>query len=176
MVGTESDWLRVAELPVVSGRILFVDVSFVPHEEEGLTVLLEPTVYCVEAKVVDYGADRRVGRLRILAPNAGRPVGGARLGRTWTDTGKTGVCDLVVFGEAWGPDEDVSYRRIAPTVEAPTPFGVAVLNESTGAVMPFVESGFGDGEYPVQELLNATDRRRIGAEVVFIRQGRNYPF
>lgn len=42
--------------------------------------------------------------------------------------------------------------------------------------MPFVESGFGDGEFPVRELLSKPNRERIGFEVTFIRPKTCYPF
>ena len=46
---------------------------------------------------------------------------------------------------------------------------VAMAPFSSGAVpvpMPFVQSGFGDGAFPIYEILR--DSARVGAEVVFI--------
>jgi hypothetical protein len=49
-----------------------------------------------------------------------------------------------------------------------------VLDEKTGAVMPFVSSGFGDATFPIHELLS--DGFRVGFEVTFIKPGTAYPF
>jgi hypothetical protein len=40
--------------------------------------------------------------------------------------------------------------------------------------MPFATSGFGDGLYPVYELV--ADGDRVGVEVEFIAAGAPYPF
>jgi hypothetical protein len=174
--GTESGWLRVGELPVTSGEVLIIDVSFVPRQEEGLVVNVPPGAYRVDATLMDYGADRRVSRLRLVREGAGIVDLGSRLGRTWIDTGRTGICDLQVFRDAWGDDDQRSYRRISDKIEGRIPYGVAVLDEATRAVLPFVESGFGDGEYPVRELLEASGGSRVGLEVLFIRSSKIYPF
>jgi hypothetical protein len=50
---------------------------------------------------------------------------------------------------------------------------VAALD--SGAVMPFVASGFGDGEYPVVELLDSSHGSRVGAEITFLRSSTPYP-
>lgn len=173
--GEETDWLRLTQLPLPSGMLLVIDVSFVPRESDGLVVELLPGVYSVDAKVAEYGIDRRVGRLRV-SRGVDEYIYGRLLGRTWTDCGRTTVCDIEVIKDAWGDDDESAYARIADTVEGASPFGVAILDAPRGAVLPFAESGFGDGEYPVRELVTTAGGHRIGIEVMFIRPGRRYPF
>ena len=45
-------------------------------------------------------------------------------------------------------------------------FGVIQLGGDERAIMPLAVSGFGDGGYPIHELL--LDGRRVGVEIVFI--------
>jgi hypothetical protein len=159
-------------LLTIGGRVLIADASFIPDEDQGIVVNVPAGTYTVRFAVLDYGADWRVSRLLIGADPGLRR--GAMIGRTWTDTGKTAICDPDVLGPAWGSDWEASYARIAPALEGDEPIGVAEFDVALGAVIPFVESGFGDGEYPVRELVTSTEER-MGVEVQFIPPQRRYP-
>jgi len=172
-LGTESRWLHFCDLDLRSGRLLVIDPSFAPYEQDGLLVDLPVTRYTVSAKVLDYGTEKRVSRLQVVTRLAEATLG-PEIGKTWSDTARTGVCDYQLYKEAWGDDER-GWQIVGPTLEELSS-GVAVLDEAAGAILPFLESGFGDGEFPVFELLDGHSNSRVGIEVQFIAQGEPYPF
>ncbi|HXR03384.1 MAG TPA: hypothetical protein VN836_01600 [Verrucomicrobiae bacterium] len=171
--GRESDWLEFCDLTVRGSKVQVVDASYVPDEREGCMVTLAPGSYHVEVKATAYGGDVRISRLRLVRHGVSPSIG-AVLGETGTDTANIGVCDHEVFARAWGGDNDASWEIISPAIEEADTHGIAVLDETAGAVMPFVRSGFGDGTFPVHELV--ADGSRAGFEVVFIRGDEPYPF
>ena len=171
--GEESGWIDLCELKLSGANILIVDTQFIPSEKEGLLVKLGPGPYLVQGKVLNYGGDRRVSGLRVFRTGT-IPVMGEKIGETWTDTARTGICDFEAFSKAWGNDDDAAYGIIEPFLDKGDNVGVAVLDESGGAIMPFVHSGFGDGTFPVLELLE--DGKRMGFEIEFIADGTKYPF
>jgi hypothetical protein len=172
-LGTQSEWLDFCEIGLSGLRFLVVDASFVPSAEDGLLIEAPPGQYEVQAKCIDYGGDVRVSRLRVSLKGKQYRLG-PELGKTWTDTATTGLCDYEVFSRAWGDDDDASYEKISGTNEESGNCGIAVLDAGTGALMPFVSSGFGDGSYQVFELLDGP--QRVGFEVEFIPEHSPYPF
>ncbi len=54
------------------------------------------------------------------------------------------------------------------------PYAVARLGRESDTTMLIVESGFGDGTFPVYELRRGSER--VGIETVFINPGEPYPF
>lgn len=171
--GQQTDWLDFCELVLKGSKVLCADAQFAPSADDGVLVELSSGKYLVQAKCVDYGGDKRVSRLRILREHV-VPALGAQLGETWTDTARTGVCDFAVFTNAWGTDNDASFEKISPAFNTSEPFGIAILDKTSGAVLPFVDSGFGDGTFPVFELV--VDEKRVGLEIEFIAPGTAYPF
>jgi TPR repeat protein len=172
-IGEPTDWLDFCELELKGTNILIVDAHLVPSKEDGLLVALTPGKYVVQGKAINYSGDRRAARLRVFQ-KATSPELGAKIGKTWTDTATTGICDFETFSTAWGNDSAASYQILAPFFESEDDIGVAVFDASFGAVMPVVHSGFGDGKFPVFELLK--DDHRVGFEIEFIAEGKAYPF
>jgi hypothetical protein len=153
---------------------MVIDPSFAPFERHGLLIDLPVGEYEVVAKVMDYVTEKRVSRLRVLRVSSEPQVGG-EIGKTWSDTARIGACDYEAYKRAWGDDDDRAWTIVGPTLEQ-DPTGVAVLDQDSGAILPFVESGFGDGEFPVFELRDPTAGVRVGIEVEFIPEGTAYPF
>ena len=60
--GSESAWINHGSLQFGDGRLLIVDLDFLPSESEGLVVELPPGLYEVSGRVMDYRGDRRVVR------------------------------------------------------------------------------------------------------------------
>lgn len=171
--GQESDWLPFCTLELGGAEFLVVDASYAPDRDEGITIKAPPGSYELQVKVVHYGRDRRVSRLRAaLRGSAPRP--GRKLGEVRSDTGRTGVCDFRVFSRAWGQDDEASYQTLSAAFRGAPPFGIAALDKARGPFMPFVASGFGDGTFPVFALLEG--KRRVGFEIEFIRPDATYPF
>lgn len=171
-IGRETDWLELfAEFPV-TGNVLIADASYIPTATDGLSVALPVGTYRVLLTVLDYREDWRVARLRLTTSEQARR--GPLIGRTWTDVGRTAICDLLTLAPKWGTDNEASYAKVATWFESGAPFGVALFGESDPLPIPFVDSGFGDGEYPVTSLVD-DQGRRIGFEVRFLSARRRYP-
>src|SRR5688572_6174336 len=111
--GTQSDWLDFCDVMLIGPKVLVVDANFVPSADDGLVIELPSGRYHVQVRAIDYGGDKRVSRLRTLLEGC-VPSVGARLGETWTDTALTGICDLEIFSNAWGSDDEVSFEKIQP--------------------------------------------------------------
>jgi hypothetical protein len=84
------------------------------------------------------------------------------------------VCDPEVFSAAWrdyrgdeGNDEECY-------VSGEEKYRAFALDEQNRAVMALARSGFGDGCYPIYELVSRS--RRVGVEVVFVKEKEPYPF
>jgi len=173
--GSETDWLPFCKLTSRGTQLLVIDADFAPYAQHGLLVDLAPGEYEIKARVIDYGTDKRISRLRLVMGNR-TPSTGHQLGTTWTDTGKTGVCDYIAYRDAWGDDDEVSWGIVGPTLEQAGTHGIALLNPASGTVLPFVTSGFGDGNFSVHELIDSATNVRIGVEVEFIASDTPYPF
>ncbi|MES1180595.1 MAG: tetratricopeptide repeat protein, partial [Verrucomicrobiota bacterium] len=171
--GEQTDWLDFCELELKGANFLIVDAQFVPSEKDGLLVALSPAKYSVQGKAINYGGDRRVSRLRVFQNGSNLRLGD-EIGKTWTDTANTGICDFETFSKAWGNDDDASYKIIEPFFESLNDVGIAVLAAASGAIMPFVHSGFGDGTFSVFEL--QAEGKRVGFEIEFITDDEKYPF
>lgn len=171
--GLESDWLDWCPFTLRGPAFLVVDAAFAPSEDDGLRVPGLPGEYLLQVRVMTYGRDRRFSRLRAVRRGA-VPTRGERLGETWTDTARTGVCDLQTFRVAWGDDDEASGEKLSAALETEADFGMAAFDANAGAVLPFVASGFGDGTYEVHALVEGG--RAVGFEVEFIAPDEPYPF
>jgi hypothetical protein len=172
-VGTESSWLEFCNLLVRGNKVHAVDASYAADGQEGCMIDLRPGKYHVQVKAMAYGNDVRMSRLRVIWPGS-EPTAGPEIGQTGTDTGNVGVYDFDIFAKAWGNDNNASWDKISPAIESADMHGIAVLDDATGAIMPFVRSGFGDGTFPVNELLQ--NGSRVGFEICFMSAGEPYPF
>jgi hypothetical protein len=145
----------VCDFRLHSGKLLIIDPSYVPSFDEGLLVELHPGLYTVQLSD-DYE------RMR-LSSSRQRVRRGRKLGMMCTDSATAGICDFELFRRAWHSDDEGN-RRIESDLQS-ADVGVAVLDETIDAVMPFVPSGEGDGEYPVYEL--RTGEKVVGIEIDF---------
>jgi len=170
-VGTETDWLEFCDFELRSGKMLVIDPTLRPVPSDGLLVELPPETYRLEAAVMEFGQDSRISRLRVCIPE-GEARRAESIGTTGTDSGQVGICDYPAFAEAWGTDDEVAWAKVEPALW--NDFGIVTLGEETGALMPYVASGFGDGEFPVYGLRE--DETLVGAEIEFIPRSASYPF
>ena len=156
----ESDRLDICPLALVSGRLGVID----PTTFDGETVEVSPGTYQVQARVMDWADDRRVSRLRVTSCQDVRL--GGQVGSVGVDSAQVGVVDWDAAQRASEGLDAEGEQEVISGLDAPTLGGVACWSRAEGVFMPWVSSGFGDGNFPIYELL--TGDIRVGAEVVFI--------
>lgn len=161
----ESDWLFHCDLPIQGRRLQILDVVMAGNDGEGVTLDVAPGPYVVEARVMTYATDHRISRVRVHPKGAVGTVGDVA-GMVGVDLGAVAICDVDRLApwakdhedawQEWG--QDLWYGRTEP----------AGLYTCTAAstVVPFLDSGLGDGTYPVYSLME--NGRAIGLEAVFL--------
>jgi hypothetical protein len=171
--GILSDWLDIGTIELHSGRISVGDAVFFPGDQIELDSL--PGVYQVQARVIDYGIDRRIGLLRARIP--GMTTTPIHVGAISVDFAVVGVCDhpgFLAALEPFGTDLDQYNAVYGHKLDAPEGYGRIVLQETPLLAMIFVQSGWGDGQYDVYQLMH--NGSIVGLEVIFIDEQQPYLF
>jgi len=171
--GVASPWLDFCVITLSGTVVHVVDASYTPVESEGCLVELARGRYRMHVKLLVFDADWRIAQLRAARSDC-RPVRGALIGQTGTDTAKIAVYDYDVVSRDWQDEDHTSWNILNKAMQGGRTHGVAVLDEKSGAVVPFVRSGFGDGTFDVQEL--RANGARVGFEITFISPSMKYPF
>jgi len=88
---TESEWQIVAELQTHSRAVAVVD----PMSWDGVHVELEPGVYVVRIRTVQYEEDSgpRVSRVQLIKKKSGSVVLGETIGEVGVDAATVGILD-----------------------------------------------------------------------------------
>jgi hypothetical protein len=192
-IGQQTDWISLGQFELVSGKLLVEDPSGEPgavypsyghvlvngklveiKPAPNPVVHLPPGTYVAEVRCMQWGKDRRVSRLRVVLKGS-RVQLGKEIGGVNTDTAVIGVCDLDVFSAAWDnfpggdPGSEVEYH-----VTGEEKYGVFALDKQHRAAMVFARTGFGDGGFSIYELVSGS--KRVGVEIVFIKEKEPYPF
>lgn len=165
--------MDVCPLEISSGTLSIGDPIFFPGDQ--IVAEVQPGIYVVEAMGVDYGIERRIARLRILAPTKEYEVQHA--GEISVDSGSVAVCDLKVFTQALREietDLPAVQIRYLDKLALTRRYGVIDLEADFPARMAWVQSGWGDGRYPVYKLLYRD--QIVGVEAVFIDDDEGYAF
>jgi len=169
-LGTESEWLFHCEFEVQGTRLQVLDVSMAGHDGEGVILEVSPGVHVVEARVMTYGIDRRICRVRI---HPKREIGtlGELAGEVGVDLAAVAICDVDRLA-GWAQGHEDEWRRWGYQLwyGRTTPAGLYSC-EPAKTIVPFIDSGFGDGTYPVYYL---NDSRPVGLEAVFLPAGTPY--
>ena len=149
------------------------DATFFPSDQ--LELVSPIGTYRVQAKVIDYGIDRRIGRLRAVL--AEHPAEAHYIGDISVGFAVVGVCDHPVFLaalEQYGTDLEQYNAKYSRYLDDERGYGRITLRNTPEATMVFVRAGWGDGRYRVYELRQAA--QLIGIEVVFIEPDEQYIF
>jgi len=167
--GRETSWMHFITLHQEGPKLLVSDAFSIPDQSSGLTLDLPPGDYHVWVKGIDYGFERRLSRIRYCRETEPLRIGN-RIGDMSTDSASTGVCDLSRLLRCCGGDRLQIKRLVNQQVSELGCFGVVRLDHAS---FPVFGSGFGDGVYPVYELLSHD--RRVGIEIEFIAAAAEYP-
>src|SRR5258708_5576762 len=162
--GVESDWVDLCILQIKSGVLSVGDCTLFPNSQIEFDVELGE--YVTQAKVRDFGTDRRICRLRAVLPTFS--CVSQYVDEISVAFARVGLCDKPIFLMALKSccDTDLEQYKKRYGNILNFPFGVIDLEESPSARMAFVSSGWGDGGYKVYRL--ECESRIVGAEVIFI--------
>ena len=163
--GVAAEWIKVAELEVVSG-CLWAGDPLCLNEEDGCLVKLATGTYVVAAQGIDVGGFRVVGRVRVYPKRVreDRLKAGPVIGETGTDSAAITVCDLRGLLSAIAGEEDSFARALQKQMRGPC--GRLTTKVEAGVALLFVQSGFGDGAGSVYALL--ANGRRVGFHLEFV--------
>jgi hypothetical protein len=162
--GDESDWIEFAALSIISGKLRVSDPMFFGDLLASRTFDVECGTYRVMAKIMTYPGDRRVSRMRAILREPSSF--GSRLDDVGVDFAQVAVFDPVVLDQAAKKMDEAEGEKWVAALNAVQEYGIVRLGSDKQAIMPVATSGFGDGGYPIHELL--LDGKRVGVEVVFI--------
>lgn len=136
-VGTETDWLGVATLRVVSGAF---------------------------GKLRFLRASRFVSGFRVRKRGTQQPTRGGVVGDAGTDSGQIGIADPVAlkssFDTVCGDDVDRALNLLAKGIKSRV--GIFRPKRGGAGCLVYLPSGFGDGGGPVVQLLQ--DGECVGLE------------
>lgn len=171
--GAQSDWLDIGVLEINSGTLAVGDCVLLPSDQIELSVV--PGTYSVQARILDFGHDRRTSHLRAWIPDSvfeRQSAGGFSV-----DFAVAGVYDKSGFMAVFEPymlDTDKWAKEYGAKLEAE--FGVIDLSggNEPSAKMIFVATGWGDGYYEVIKLVSQAGV--TGLEVNFIEPDEQYLF
>jgi hypothetical protein len=147
----ESDWVEFALLPVITGKLRVSDPMFFRDLPPSPTFEVECGTYRVMLKTVTYPGDRRVSRLRAFVREPSSF--GDHLDDVGVDFAQVGVFDPSILDEAADKMDTVQSEQMVAELDAIADFGIVQLGTDERAIMPVVRSGFGDGRYPIHELV-----------------------
>jgi hypothetical protein len=169
--GIESDWLFHCELELQGARLQMLDVFMAGNDDEGVILDASAGVYVVEARVMTYGIDRRISRVRVYPK--GQVVGRGELaGEVGVDLAAVAICDVDRLA-GWARSHQDEWQRWGDKLWFARITRAGVYScEPAKTVVPFVDSGFGDGTYPVYYLTH--DGRPVGLEAEFLSPGKPY--
>jgi hypothetical protein len=173
MIGVESDWLDFCSLELPHGKVHVVDTGYVTDEIEGCMVSVRPGRYEIKVKAMVYGNEVRIARLRAVT-ETDKPALGEKIDETGTDSATIGVCDFPTFSQLFGKNKEAAIEAFKSMMHPTRPHSIVELSNAPGGSTAAVHSGFGDGTFPVYELLHHSER--AGFEVVFIKPDEPYPF
>jgi hypothetical protein len=162
--GEETDWVFFAELLVHSGTLRVSDPIFFRDLPPSPAFEVERGTYRALVKVMTYSDKRRVSRLRVIRGDSCSL--GAHLADVGVDFGQVGIFDPALLEAAAEKVDELGPTDMLPDLNSIEEYGVARIEGAEDAVMAVACSGFGDGGYPIHELVSAG--RRVGLEVVFI--------
>jgi hypothetical protein len=169
--GILTESFPVCSIQLASGTLCICDTSY-PPGEDGCepSINLQPGEYQIAVTGIAYGRDKRIASMRCLSRNAGNCTYGREIGEVPVDAGRVMVGDLQTMLDTFdGLDDDDEYDNLFD--DELDAFLITAKNGNNIAVL---SAGFGDGSYPVRELVHGG--KVVGVEIVFIHPEEVYPF
>lgn len=162
-----TDWLPFTTWEFGGGALQIVDLDFAGDDSMAPVAQAVPKATMrVEAKgFSDEDNQRQVAALRAV-PDKVAASRGAHLGHAGVDTATVCVCDFERVKAYGDQDEDGFLEWLEEEEDALCEQCGVIKSSKAGISLPFVQSGYGDGSYPVIALEH--DGKTVGLEVVFV--------
>lgn len=176
-IGKESDWLPFCNMDVRGGHLQMVEKRILgsTYDENSVSIPVEPGPFVVDCRVLSYGGDRRISRMRVR-PKSAEVTLGPSAGAIRVDAGGIAITDVDVFAPSVEDHEDKYKKWIEDVLFgklATTTIGVLHWKPAKTDI-PYTSGGFGDGTYKIFQLM--LRKHAVGLEVEFIARGTKYPF
>jgi hypothetical protein len=179
--GNFSPWTFFTDVEIRGGALQFTEARVIGlrgnEEHECYEVPVENGTFTVQCRVARFGADARVAAMRAF-PSSIDPDRLVRraVGKDLpVDLGGIAIVDIGKVHSSMSEDEARLEEWYDYVLYGHDDSSIAVHTwKPTKSKIPRVESGFGDGAYPLHELL--FDGKAVGLEVTFIQDGAAYPF
>jgi hypothetical protein len=162
--GEESDWIEFASVSILSGKLAVSDPMFYRDLPPPPTFDVECGTYRAAVKLIQYPVERRVARLRVLIGEAA--MLGPEVGEVGVDFAQVGIFDPIILNAVSERMDTIQGEKVFGELIAIEPYGVVHFGDDEAAIMLVARSGFGDGGYPIRDLLH--NDIRVGVEVIFI--------
>ena len=175
--GVFSTWLSCGTVPIIGGALQFVELRVLglrgEEEHECVEVPVEPGQFVVEFRGVKYGCDGRIAAMRVFAVGA-TPKRGKKLKEIPVDLGGIAVVDIGAVHQSMKEKQAIHEKWMEKILygDDESLIGVCVWRPTKTEIL-YVDGGFGDGTYPVYQLVSA--RKVVGLEIEFISEGEVYP-
>jgi len=168
---TESEWLWVADIRISSRAVAVVD----PMSWDHVDVELEPGEYAARIRTLQYGeeSEPRVSRIQFLRKRR-RGTIGEMIGEVGVDAATVGILDVNALDPELARQQTDYEETLNESWQSDKTSGVVKWGPGDDDEMVHVRSGFGDGTYPIRELLDAG--ARVGFEIQFIDPSDPQPF
>ncbi len=177
--GEHSDWLPFYDLKLKGGALQFVEMRVLglrgERHVECVEVPVAPGAFEVQCRAARFAGDVRISAMRAF-PQGVATHRGRKLKKIPVDLGGIAVVDIEAIHPSMQEDEDRYQEWIEDLLyetESDLPVSVAKW-EPTKTDIPCVDGGFGDGSYPVLELVSGG--KVVGLEAVFIEEDATFPF
>ena len=178
MIGQETDWLVVGHIDLLFGKVAVVDSSYAAGQCVGSMHRISSGRYQAKVKVMEYGRDRHVSRFRLCSHEEGTALG-RKVGEIGIDSARAVIWDAPFAGDYRSrkpsllKDVQAAQERLWVPPKRNL-CSVGKIARTRGSKLIVVETGFGDGSFPIHEIRGGG--KRVGLELVFIEPGQPYPF
>ena len=175
--GEESEWLHFCDFKLRGEHLQMVETRILgtAHDSNSVSIPAEPGRYVVECRVMSYGDDRRISRMRVRPQDTVVSLG-TSAGAIGVDLGGIAIADVDILASFVEEHEDEYEEWIEDALfgkSATKTVGVLRWKRAKTEI-PYVGGGFGDGMYKVFPLI--AGKQAVGLEVEFIAPGTKYPF
>jgi hypothetical protein len=157
----EGDWIRLGQLDAHSGKFAVCDLTRLFSHRKADVLPALPGRYELFVREVTDGPGQGVSGLKIQQES--QAIRREKIHDIKIDSGRLVVFDPIVFRRHKRRLDATAQETISEQLGSVGPHGLSQLDESAVLV---VQPGFGDGCYPVFELVK--DNVRVGFELVFI--------